>query len=216
MTAVDPFRFRVSPEIEFNEGQLETLKAILDTFIAPLTQEQEDALVIKLQSTHTEEQVRDFCRISSTSLQSLETIKGFINRTVLAEKRQELLLMLSLLSSRAGTFALSGHFDEFKNLSLADREKIFLNWKNSFLPQLRLLYKTFHSLSCHPAYAGHSKELGEAMHYNTLESRTKLYEEDIPERLPMLSPDQVKDDMHFDAIVVGSGAGGGEYILYQR
>ncbi|CAO3644663.1 unnamed protein product [Mucor hiemalis] len=208
MTVVDPFRFRVSPDIEFNEGQLETLKAILDTFIAPLSQEQEDALVIKLQSTHTEEQVRDFCRLSSTSLQSLETIKGFINRTVLAEKRQELLLMLSLLSSRAGTFALSGHFDEFKNLSLADREKIFLNWKNSFLPQLRLLYKTFHSLSCHPAYAAHSKELGEAMHYNNLASKTATYE-DIPERLPMLSLDQITDDMHFDAVVVGSGAGGG-------
>lgn len=212
MTVVDPFRFRVSPDIEFNDSQLATLKVILDTFIAPLTQEQEDALVIKLQNTHTEEQVRNFCKLSSTSLQSLETIKGFINRTVLAEKRQELLLMLSLLSSRAGTFALTGYFDEFKNLSLVDREKICINWMHSFIPQLRLLYKTFHSLSCHPAYAAHSKELGEAMHYNTLASKTAIYE-NVPERLPMLSPDQVTDNMHFDAIVIGSGAGGGTFVL---
>ncbi|KAI9478620.1 MAG: hypothetical protein EXX96DRAFT_253826 [Benjaminiella poitrasii] len=204
---MDPFRFRVSPSIEFNEGQLETLKVILDTFIAHIPKEQEDALVEKLKDTHSEQEVRQFCRLTSTSLQSLETIKGFINRTVLPDKRQELLLMLSLLSSRAGTFALTGYFDELKNLPLADREKVFLNWKNSFIPQLRLLYKTFHSLSCHPAYAAHSKNLGVAMHYNNLIKDQKY--ENVPERFNMLNPDEVKNDMKFDVIIIGSGAGGG-------
>ncbi|KAL7315627.1 hypothetical protein PS15m_004820 [Mucor circinelloides] len=205
--SADPFRFRVSPSIEFNEGQLETLKVILDTFIAPLPKEQEDKLVAKLKDTHTEEQVREFCKLSSTSLQSLETIKQFVNKTVLPDKRKELLLMLSLLSSRAGTFALTGHFDEFKNLSLADREAIFINWKNSFLPQLRLLYKTFHSLSCHPAYAAHTKDLGIAMHYNDLIKDQKY--ENVPDRLDMLKPEQVHDNMEFDVVIIGSGAGGG-------
>lgn len=206
--SVDPFRFRVSPSIEFNEGQLETLKVILDTFIAPLPKEQEDALVLKLKDTHTEEQVRNFCKLTSTSLQSLETIKQFVNRTVLPDKRKELLLMLSLLSSRAGTFALTGHFDEFKNLSLTEREAIFINWKNSFLPQLRLLYKTFHSLSCHPAYAAHSKDLGIAMHYNDLIKDQKY--EDVPDKLDMLKHEQVQDNMEFDVVIIGSGAGGGK------
>lgn len=206
---VDPFRFRVSPDIEFSDSQLETFKAILDTFVAPLPQEQEDALVVKLQDTHSEEEVRSFSKMSGTSIQSLETVREFINHCVLAEKRQELLLMLSLLSSRAGTFALSGYFDEFKNLGLEDREKIFVNWKNSYIPQLRLLYKTFHSLSCHPTYAGHSKELGDAMHYNNMASKTAVYE-NIPERLTMLPLDQVHDDMAFDVVVIGSGAGGGK------
>jgi hypothetical protein len=206
----DPFRYRISPEIEFNEAQLETLISILDTFIAPLSKEQEDALVIKLKDTHTEEEVRNFCQISSTSLASLDSIKSYINRAVLADKRQELLKMLSILSTRAGTFALTGHFNEFRNLSFAEREKVFQNWKGSRLSPLRLLYKTFHSLSCHPAYASHAKVLGEAMHYNDLKSKTTVYE-NLPERLTMLPFDQVTDDLKFDVIVIGSGAGGGKW-----
>jgi hypothetical protein len=211
MSIADPFRFRVSPAIEFNESQLETLKVILDTFIAPLTKEQEDTLVKKLKDTHTEQQVRNFCRVTSTSLQSIETIKEFINHTVLPEKRQELLLMLSLLSSRAGTFALTGYLNEFKNLSLEEREKVFLNWKNSFLPQLRLLYKTFHSLSCHPTYAAHADVLGQGMHYTDAAKLVRDHKyEDVPERLPMLTPEQITDNLKFDAVVIGSGAGGGK------
>ncbi|KAI7900781.1 uncharacterized protein BX663DRAFT_516491 [Cokeromyces recurvatus] len=204
---VDPFRFRVSPFIEFNEGQLDTLKVILDTFIAPLPKHQEDTLVEKLKETHSPSEIRQFCQLTNTSLQTLDSIKSFINRTVLPDKRKELLMILSLLSTRAGTFALTGYFDEFKNLSLEDREKIFLNWKNSYLPQLRLIYKTFHSLSCHPAFASHSKELGEAMHYNNL-IKDKKYD-NIPERLNMLNPEEIKENMRFDVIIVGSGAGGG-------
>lgn len=203
----DVFRFRVAPSIEFNESQLETLKAILDTYIAPLPKDKEDDLVRKLQQTHTEEQVRKFCRISSSSLQTLETVKFFINRVVLPEKRQELLLLLSLLSTRAGTFVLTGYFDEFKNLSLADKEKIVLNWKNSYIPQIRLIYKTFHALACHPTYAAHINELGNAMHYNNLIKDQKY--EDVPLRYEILDFDKVTDNLQFDVIVVGSGAGGG-------
>lgn len=212
MATVDPFRFRVSPEIEFNPAQLETLVAILDTFIAPITKEEEDQLVIKLKDTHTEQEVRGFCQISSTSLASIESIKKFINRAILPDKRQECLRMLSILSTRAGTFALTGYFNEFKNLSLKDREQVFLNLKDSRLPPLRLLYKTFHALSCHPTYGSHSEVLGEAMHYNDLESKRKVYE-NLPERLSMMPFDHVIDNMHFDAIVIGSGAGGGKFYF---
>lgn len=210
----DAFRFRVAPPIEFNEGQLETLKAVLDTYIAPLPKEKEDELVRKLKDTHSEEHVREFSQLSSTSLQSLEAVKFFINRVVLPDKRQELLLVLSLLSTRAGTFILTGHYDEFKNLSLADKEKIILNWKNSIIPQIRLLYKTFHALSCHPTYAAHIKDLGNAMHYNDL-IKDQQYE-DVPLRYNILEHDQVTDNMQFDVIVVGSGAGGGTYPIEQK
>lgn len=213
MTSADPFRFRVAPEIEFNKDQLETFKAILDTFIAPLPKDQEDALVEKLKDTHTEQQVRDFCRITSSSMNTVEDVKSFINHTVLPDKRQELLLMLSLLSSRAGMFALTGQLNELKNLSLKDREKVFLNWKNSFIPQLRLLYKTFHSLSCYPAYGAHADILGEGMHYADGAKLARDYKhEEVPERLPMLTPEQVTDNMKFDVVVIGSGAGGGKIM----
>jgi hypothetical protein len=203
----DAFRFRVAPSIEFNDGQLETLKAILDTYIAHLPKEKEDELVQKLKSTHSEEQVRQFSRLSSTSLQTLQAVKFFINRVVLADKRQELLMLLSLLSTRPGTFILTGHFDEFKNLSLEDKEKVVLNWKNSYIPQIRLIYKTFQSLACHPVYAAHINELGDAMHYNDL-TKDQQYA-DVPPRYNILNDSQVSDDMQFDVIIIGSGAGGG-------
>ncbi|KAI7888795.1 uncharacterized protein EV154DRAFT_516488 [Mucor mucedo] len=206
MSSTENFRYRVSADIDLNNDQLGTLKAIVETFIAPLSKEQEDALVIKLQATHTEEQVRQFCQLSASSLESIQTTRGFINRTVLPEKRKELLMILSVLSTRAGTFALTGHFDEFKNLSIADREKVILNWKNSFLPQLRLLYKTFHSLACHPIYAAHSTQLSAAMHFNP---KLDAQYENIPERLPMLSPNEIGEDATFDVVIIGSGAGGG-------
>lgn len=202
------YRYRAGEPIQFNEAQTETLKAILDTFIAPLPKEKEDELVQKLKSTHSEEEIRNFCRFSSSSLQILDSVIGFINRTVLPEKKQELLSTLNLLSSRAGTFAITGHFSEFKNLSLADREKVVLAWKKSYLPQLRLMYKTFMALSCHPAYAAHGDLLGDAMRYNTL-IKDKVYE-NLPPRYTFLDPNEVTDNMHFDAIVVGSGAGGGK------
>lgn len=205
--STENFRYRVSPDIELNDDQLGTLKAIVETFTAPLSKEQEDALVLKLQATHTEEQVRNFCQLSATTLNSIETTRGFINRTVLPEKRKELLKILTVLSTRVGTFALTGFFDEFKNLSIADREKVFLNWKNSCLPKLRLLYKTFHSLSCHPIYAAYSVELGAAMHFNP---KLDAQYGNVPDRLNMISPNDIQEGSTFDIIIVGSGAGGGK------
>lgn len=207
MSSTENFRFRVSTDIELNKDQLDTLKAIVETFIAPLSKEQEDALVKKLQATHTEDQVRHFCQLSISSL-SIETTRDFINRTVLPEKRKELSMILSVLSTRAGTFALTGSFNEFKDLPIVHRERILLNWKNSFLSQLRLLYKTFHSLACHPIYAAYSAELSAAMHFNP-----KLDDqyENIPDRLPMISPNDLPKDATFDVIIIGSGAGGGNF-----
>lgn len=79
----------------------------------------------------------------------------------------------SLLSSHSGTFALTGHLTEFKNLSLTDREKVMLDWKHSSLAAKRLLFSTFQLLSCISVYAGHAKVLGKAMHYNDIKAREK-------------------------------------------
>ncbi|KAI8883540.1 long-chain fatty alcohol dehydrogenase [Backusella circina FSU 941] len=211
MTVNDPFRFRVAANIEFSDSQKATLESILDTFIAPLTKAEEDALVQKLSATHSEDTVRNYARISNSSIKSFEAVNDFINHAVVAEKRRELLLLLSLLSTKAGTFALTGHFDEFKNLPHVDREKVFLNWKDSFLPQLRLIYKTFHSLACYPVYGAHSEVVSDAMKYrlpDLEENHDELYEH-TPEKLNMLAAEDIKSDTVFDTIIIGSGAGGG-------
>ncbi|OBZ84131.1 Long-chain-alcohol oxidase FAO2 [Choanephora cucurbitarum] len=205
--SLEPFRYRVCPNIEFTEPQLETLYAILDTYIAPLTKEEEDLLVEKLKATHSEQEVREFCQYSSSSLQSLESIKSFIDRVLLPEKRQELLLLLSVLSSKAGSFAMTGYLNEFKNLSREEREKVLLGWRNSSISKFRMIYKTFHALACLPSYSHHAKELGRAMKYNGFDQDQKY--ENVPPRFQMLTPDEITDNMEYDVIVIGSGAGGG-------
>jgi hypothetical protein len=212
MTVNDPFRFRVADNIEFNDSQKATLLSILDTFIAPLTKQEEDALVEKLSPIHSEETIRKYASISNSSIQSFPAVNDFINHAVVAPKRRELLLLLSLLSTKAGTFALTGHFEEFKNLAHVDREKIFLNWKDSFLPQLRLIYKTFHSLACYPVYGTYSEVVSDAMKYRLPdldENHDEAYEQS-PEKLSMLNADDIKPDTVFDTIIIGSGAGGGK------
>ncbi|KAI8985871.1 hypothetical protein BDB01DRAFT_896260 [Pilobolus umbonatus] len=201
--SADPFRYRQTAALSLNDAQLATFQSIADIFLAPLSREEEDALVQKFKSTHSEEDVRRFCRMTSSSLNTLPSVFDYVDRTVLSNKKQELSMVLSLLTTKAGTFALTGHFCEFKDIPPADKEKVMLSWKDSYIPQLRLLYKTFHTLTCHPAFSMHS-ELGDCMKHNTVQER--VFEE-VPEKLPMLR--DIEDNARYDVIVVGSGAGGG-------
>ncbi|KAG1474651.1 hypothetical protein G6F56_000232 [Rhizopus delemar] len=201
----DPFRYRVADSLEMDQNQQEVLLAILDVFVAPIPKQQEDELVEKLKNTHTEEEVREFCQISCTSLNSIEATRSFINQVLLPPKRAELLKLLNVLSTRPGTFLLTKYYDQFKNLSWADREKIILGWKDSYVPKFRGIYKTFQALACHPAYRKHPEAFAKGMHFDLKED---VYE-DFPERLPMMQLNDIEDEMHFDAIVIGSGAGGG-------
>ncbi|KAI8388548.1 uncharacterized protein BYT42DRAFT_611581 [Radiomyces spectabilis] len=210
----DPFRYYIAPPIDWSDDQLDTFRAIMDTFIASLTPEEEENLAKNLSNTglHNRQDIREFAQLSCTSLETLDSIKAFVNRAVAPEKRQELGMLLSLLSTRAGTFALTGHFTEFKLLSRQEREKVFLNWKDSFLPQLRLIYKTFFAITCHPSYGAKSSVLHRGMGYPGLDvARShpdyKPFKEH--ERLRMMSLEDLQPDLEFDAIVIGSGAGGG-------
>ncbi|KAG0170462.1 hypothetical protein DFQ28_002085 [Apophysomyces sp. BC1034] len=211
----DTNRFVVAPPVEFTEDQLQTFQAILDTFIAPLTKEEEDVLQQKLAgpgSIHTPEQIHEFAQLSSTSLQSLEHATLLLNQSVPAERRRELSMLLSLLSTRAGTFALTGHFAEFKNLTQKERETAFLQLQNAYFPKFRLIFKTLAALACYPTYRAQANPLHRGMNYpgtDTVRSHPDYKPESVPERLKMMSLDELHDDLRFDAIVVGSGAGGG-------
>ncbi|KAI8890264.1 long-chain fatty alcohol dehydrogenase [Backusella circina FSU 941] len=209
MAAVDPFRFRTTNGIQISADQNETLVALLDTYIAPLSQQEEDALVKKFAKTHTEEQVRKYCRMTCSEIDTAKYVKLFVNRSIIEEKHGDLTTILSVLSTKAGTFALTGYFALFKDLSREDRERIVINWKNSFLPQLRQIYKTFHALSCFTTYSefGADSVISEAMKYRVPEIDQEY--ENQPERLPMIKPEDLQENAVFDVIVIGSGAGGG-------
>lgn len=119
MTAIDfdPFRYRISPPLKLNKAQEKAFISILDTFVPYLPKDQEDFLVEKLKETHTEKQVRNFCRVSSSSLGTIKTVLAMINRTVLPEKRIEFANLLFTLTRPTSMHQLTGQSAEFGNLS---------------------------------------------------------------------------------------------------
>lgn len=209
----DPYRSLVAPPFDLNDDQLGVLTSIMDTFVARLT-EQEIATYLPQQDP---ELAKEFGAMTISSLQAWPIVKAFMNRALAADKRQEVSMILSVLSTRAGTFVLTGGYTErFQDLSRQDREKIILNWKNSYLPPLRLLYKLFFSSSCHPVYGALDSPLAKGMGYpgaDPVRAAADYKPVHTRERLPMMTPQDLKDGLKFDVIVVGSGAGGGKFHI---
>ncbi|KAI7857190.1 hypothetical protein BDC45DRAFT_459575 [Circinella umbellata] len=208
----DPNRSIVAPAFELSEDQLAVLTAVMDTFVAQLNDKEIQEMIEQLcghdNSIHTPEDIKEFAKLSNTGIDSLPHVKVFLNRALAADKRQELAMILSLLSKRAGSFVLTGHYKPFQDLSREEREKVVLKWKNSYIPQLRLLYKLFFSTSCHPTYGAKGSELHRGMLYNV--SHIESQDKPTPkERYEMLKYEDLVSEIKFDAIVVGSGAGGG-------
>lgn len=217
---LDPNRSLVAPAFDLNEEQIQLLYAIMDTFIAQLNDEEKRVLKERLcgaNGTHTPEQVEAFADLTASSLQTWDVVKAFLNRAVAPEKRKELNLILTVLSTRAGMLALTGHFANFQDLSRQEREKIMQSWMNSSIPPLRLLYKTFASVSCHPVYAMLDSPLHKGMLYpsrDELRTHPEYKAPNTRERLPMLSLNDLTPSLKFDVIIVGSGAGGGKHYIF--
>ncbi|KAI9492683.1 hypothetical protein BDB00DRAFT_420634 [Zychaea mexicana] len=211
--SIDPNRKLVAPEFDLNEDQLAVFTATMDTFIAKLNDKEVQELTEQLcgqpNSIHTAEEIKEFAQHSNSSLNNWPIVKAFLNRALAADKRQELAMILTLLSLRPGSFLLTGHYQRFQDLTRQEREQVVLKWKNSYIPQLRLLYKMFFSTTCHPTYGARDSGLHRGMQY----PGTGVAEpEDKPapkERFSLLNYDDLVPQVKFDAIVIGSGAGGG-------
>ncbi|KAI8149186.1 hypothetical protein BJV82DRAFT_590952 [Fennellomyces sp. T-0311] len=208
---IDPNRSLVAPPFELNEDQMAVFTAAMDTFIAKLNdkeiQELTDKLCGKPNSIHTPEDIREFASHSSSSVKNWTAVNAFLHRALAADKRQEISMILTLLSMRPGAFVLTGKYQRFQDLPREEREQIICKWKDSYIPQLRLLYKLFFSTTCHPTYGSLESPLHKGMQYP---STCKLpHDSPRPERLPMLNINDITPNLKFDVIIVGSGAGGG-------
>ncbi|KAI9245845.1 hypothetical protein BDA99DRAFT_527610 [Phascolomyces articulosus] len=209
---MDPNRSLNAPTFDLNEDQLAVMAAAMDTFVAQLNDQEVKEMTEKLcgqsNSIHTPEDIKEFAQLSNSSMDNWPAVKAFLNRAVAADKRLELSMVLTLLSMRPGSFVLTGHYQRFQDLPREEREKVILKWKDSYIPQLRLLYKLFFSVTCHPTYGKKGSELHRGMQYPS----TRVEPEERPpvkERFEMLNYEDLVPEKKFDVIVVGSGAGGG-------
>ncbi|KAI7854046.1 hypothetical protein BDC45DRAFT_441373 [Circinella umbellata] len=121
-------------------------------------------------------------------------------------------LLLNILSTRAGTFALTGYTRSFKDLPRHQREAAFLKWKDSSFASLVAMYKAIVGLSITAVYRNPTCKVHAAVGYPVYDPiRTKEgYEPPSTRKDPykMSTVEQV-ENKHFDVIIIGTGAGGG-------
>jgi choline dehydrogenase-like flavoprotein len=127
----------------------------------------------------------------------------------------QLRLLLRLLSTRVGTFVLTGRRKPFPELSIAARERILLRWAGSPLGLRRSAVTAFRKLLTFLAYADPG-ELGDGVRWQEIgyvRDEPGLAVEQTPIRptVVAMSEDPSRDPIRLDAdvVIVGSGAGGG-------
>ncbi|CAO3620282.1 unnamed protein product [Cunninghamella blakesleeana] len=222
--------------MKVNSSQKETLEAILNTFLRELTPEETEKLVKELEKypTLTREQIEQVAKTSCNSFlpnfnvteHALEYIDTLLPNK---DKQQSIKTVLSLLSSSFGMALLSqgSYFKPFTQLSYQEKEQFLQNWRQSRFQTVQSLYKLFSTLTWSQTYQrvesdpyllspiGYPKQdpvrqlsddnIQNEQYYTP---RSNKYNNQYPPRLPILkSENELLDE--YDAIVIGSGCGGG-------
>lgn len=198
----------------FTESQKQTLTAIADTFIATLSPEEEERLIKSdKNSTDNRDQLSLFSRTKGTDIGIIGRVEKKLVQILTPKQFMELFLMLNLLSYRSASFMLTGHWKSFKDLSRQERETVLLKWKRSSSDLLRRMYNLFMGLILLEGYMATDIPLFRGLLHHDVLGQTYFesqsdYEKVEHEKLNMLTEAQALGYSRFDAIVVGSGAGG--------
>lgn len=218
----------VSVRSILNKDQLLTLETILDTFIGKLDEKAIEKMKKYFQEVAPsvkEDQIRALATIDASGLTqpttgwtAVDEALGFLTRTMSKTKQQEFVKTLQLLSqgSTMGVLSQGKHWTGFANLSRHDRETLILNWQQSGFATLRALYKGLAGISMMSSYyVVQGEPLHKVLGFPTrdpIRSGPDYVppQGHYPERMTMLSyQEATAKDMHYDVIVIGSGAGGG-------
>ncbi|KAI8139043.1 hypothetical protein BJV82DRAFT_628029 [Fennellomyces sp. T-0311] len=196
--------------MDFTEPQIKILAAIADTIVTPLTEQEENALADGHPATTARTaEVSNYAKYSGSS--AISRIVGKLSDFP-SDAKKALQDTLDTLATADGTFALTGHRKEFASLTRPEREAIFLTWKSSTLPSLVGLYRLFTGPFLGSIYSHINCPAYPAMGYegcDPVRSRPDYQAANPTERLPMITLEELSKIQRFDAIVVGTGAGGG-------
>ncbi|KAI9302017.1 hypothetical protein BJ944DRAFT_270591 [Cunninghamella echinulata] len=223
--------------MKLNTTQKETFDAILNTFLRELTPEETSILVKDLEKypTLTKEQIEQVAKTSCKTFlpdfnvtdHALEYIDSVMPDK---DKQDKISIVLSLLSSSYGMMLLSqgSFFKPFVQLSVQEKETFLQNWRQSRFQALQTLYRLFAMLTWSQTYQRPESDpyLLSPIGYPKMDPIRQLsdnkteneqlytptsnkYNNQYPPRLPILSPNDDILNQEFDAIVIGSGPGGG-------
>ncbi|KAG2234997.1 hypothetical protein INT48_000239 [Thamnidium elegans] len=203
-----------------NATQRETLAAIANTFVARLTPAQEETLInntLKVPNNcFTSSQLSQFAQLDASSSDIIDRIEQKLPLTLSPKQINDFIMALNLLSYRPTSIAFTGTWTLFKDLSQTDRENVLLGWKrSSFAIFSKQLYNSLMGLCIISAYGSMETPLYKSLVYPGIEGghayfkQQPDYQKVNHERLHMLTTEEAKGKKKYDAIIIGSGAGGG-------
>jgi len=205
-----------------SEAQLEVLSALCETFIPSLSNEATEKMVQDFaESPEHAVELRAFAKRSGKDNDFPRLLAEFMQERLPVKELQQISLALTVLGTSPGTYLMSGrHWAPFTSLSVADREKVVLEWGSSRIGQKRDLHSGIKGL-CFQLY--YSYLSAQSNHQTNPNWKAIQYPGPDPERngekfkqsqesyvdLKMLQIDHDNTVLEFDAVVIGSGCGGG-------
>ncbi|CAO3641704.1 unnamed protein product [Cunninghamella echinulata] len=223
--------------MELDSIQKEIFDAILNTFLRELTPEETNILIKDLEKypTLTKEQIEQVaktsCKTFLPDFNVTDHALAFLHSMIPEKEKQDRIkTILYLLSSSYGVILLSqgSFFKPFIQLSMQEKESFLQNWRQSRFQALQTLYRLFAMLTWSQTYQRPESDpyLLSPIGYPKMDPIRQLsenkteneqlyiptsnkYNNQYPPRLPILSPNDDVLNQEFDAIIVGSGCGGG-------
>jgi len=214
----------------FSPGQEVVLRAIFDTLVPALSDEETrelvkgapmDALVTGPGDPDREVKMKNlegFAKLSFTQVPGV--YEGALRNIALgisSTNRQAFSLLLYALQTSAGTLALTGYPKPFANLSQEQREKSLIFWSKSPFILIRKAYIGFVGIGLQHYYRKADMALG-AMGYPKVNPDLTSEDEEQKKRRERAQAQRYKfhfenfnegESKTFDVVIIGSGSGGG-------
>ncbi|GMK57947.1 hypothetical protein CspeluHIS016_0407810 [Cutaneotrichosporon spelunceum] len=188
----------------FTREEERTLMAVFDTAIPAMTAAELLELVPSLANEVDEKTVAAFAAEVPSQVPGLrEELHTILPAHVTPEKIAELKMVLRLMRGYLGSLALTGSLTPFESQPLAVRQKQLLAWKVSVIPVYRKLYDTLVKLGV-ALYTRNSATFRKVVRYDPapVPLAKSYYDFSF---MSVVEAAQGK----WDAIIIGSGSGGG-------
>ncbi|KAI8374786.1 hypothetical protein BD560DRAFT_327329 [Blakeslea trispora] len=206
------------PPMILSISQKAALDAVLDTLIGPMTAEQEEALLRKVEANGhiykvTTSDVKSLSKVTADSIGLTASVLELLGKVLHPDARSDFFGVLDSLSTDVGTQALTGFSQPFNELPREQREQALVSWRSSPVESMRVLFKTFSGLCFPIAYSYETTQMMKGIAYEDCNEFFENHPEYEPveyERLPMMTTEEATaKKLAYDVVVVGSGAGGG-------
>ncbi|KAJ2996551.1 hypothetical protein HDV02_006384 [Globomyces sp. JEL0801] len=198
------------------------LTALADTFVATLTNSEiNDSLkeysnFIADDIQLTDDTLKLYLNYQPSDMKGIGIkMSEYMDAAIPKDKLSQINIFLSTLNTSIGTYMIGGYYKPFPKLSRNERETVVKKLKNSWIKDLRLLFKVFYTITTLFSYGC----VGDAEVYKSWKSfkysgstpESKRVEAHQVWKPEFINLDNATDDVeiHCDVVVVGSGAGGG-------